>query len=182
MNGQTTNPLNKRYIAIAIAVAALVIIVVGVVWLARTPLIGLKLAGIFGGGEAGSEAAPSSASGQPSAQPPYVPKDGVLTQVSVPLEKQADYIIDITAIGFSPAELDIKSGQSVIWTNRNRNLHWVASSTKNPYPEKGSCGSKFNSCRGLKLGESFRLTFETRGRWEYSDKLNPQFTGVVIVN
>jgi plastocyanin len=113
---------------------------------------------------------------------PYVPKDGVITQVVEPIEKQADEIIDITTVGFSPQEVDIKAGQSVLWTNRDKAKHWVVVASSTPYPDKGACGSAFNSCIGLKLGENFRLTFKTPGRWNYYDKLNPKFTGVVVVD
>ena len=180
MDGQNTSFINKKYLYIGIAIV--VLIVVGVVVLVTIPLSSLPLVGNLGGGNASQSN--TATSGTPSGQaapPPYVPHDGVISQVVVPIEQQADEVIDITTVGFSPTEVDIKAGQSIIWTNRDKAQHWIIVDSSTPYPDKGTCGSAFNSCRGLKLGENFRLTFKTVGTWNYYDKLNPKFTGAVVV-
>ncbi len=174
--------VNKKYIYISVAVA--VVVIGGILWLTLAPLGGLPQSGILGGGSnmgGTTQGGTTSGNGQPAPEK-YVPKDGVISQVMEPVEKQANQVIDITSVGFSPADINIKIGQSVIWTNRDKGQHWVIVSSANPYPEKGSCGSSFNSCRGLKLGENFRQTFGVPGRWAYYDKLNPNFTGTVLVN
>ncbi|HEY4496783.1 MAG TPA: hypothetical protein VI432_01360 [Candidatus Paceibacterota bacterium] len=99
---------------------------------------------------------------------------------TVPLSRQANQIIDITTIGFSPSETTIDKGDSIIWTNRDRNSHKLQA-TGAIYPEDGDCGSKLNSCAALKLGDSWKVTFNVSGEWNYRDELNPQFTGVVTV-
>ena len=180
MDGQNTSFINKKYLYIGIAIV--VLIVVGVVVLVTIPLSSLPLVGNLGGGNASQSN--TATSGTPSGQaapPPYIPHDGVISQVVVPIEQQADEVIDITTVGFSPTEVDIKAGQSIIWTNRDKAQHWIIVDSSTPYPDKGTCGSAFNSCRGLKLGENFRLTFKTVGTWNYYDKLNPKFTGAVVV-
>jgi len=181
MDGQNTSFINKKYLYIGIAIVVLV--VVGVVVLVTIPLSSLPFVGGLGGGSNTSQSntPASGASSNQTAPPPYIPHDGVISQVVIPIEKQADEVIDITTIGFSPTEIDIKAGQSIIWTNRDKAQHWIIVDSSTPYPDKGTCGSAFNSCRGLKLGENFRLTFKTVGTWNYYDKLNPKFTGAVVV-
>ncbi|MEK7147152.1 MAG: DUF5667 domain-containing protein, partial [Patescibacteria group bacterium] len=75
--------------------------------------------------------------------------------------------------GFSPVILKIKKGDSVIWKNSSVNPSWPASAVHpdhKAYPEKGGClGSKFDSCRGLKQGESFTFIFNHAGSWNYHD-------------
>ncbi len=110
-----------------------------------------------------------------------LPSSGVVTQTSLPVDKMADYEIDVTSIGFSPSVLNISKGQSVVWTIRDKDTHWIEANPSNPYPVKGTCGSSFDSCGGLSLGSSFRMVFNTVGSWGYYDKLNPQFTGTIVV-
>ena len=88
-------------------------------------------------------------------------------------------MIDITTAGFSPDIISVKKGSSIIWTNRDKAEHWIYNTD---YTEKGACGTKFNSCAGLKLGENLRVTFDKTGTWNYIDKLNPKFKGQVTVN
>lgn len=110
----------------------------------------------------------------------YVPKDGNIQPV-LPIEQQADFIIDVTSAGFSPETLKIKRGQSVIWTNRDKYSSHGIISTGNVYPESGDCGSKMNTCSSISLGQSFRVTFDRVGTWEYQDTERAQFTGTIIV-
>lgn len=155
-----------------VGVVILVLLLIGVVALVNSGGQ-VDLQDLFGGKKQQIE--------QPVQQPapaPYVPKDGVITQVVIPIEQQADEVIDITSAGFSPEEINVTRGTSVLWTNRDKSAHWVYGPS---YPDRGGCGSKFDSCVGLKLGENFRITFNRAGIWDYSDKLNPQFTGKVIV-
>ena len=95
----------------------------------------------------------------------------------------AKYNVDITSTGFSPRILNIKIGDTVIFTNKDTDRHWVASDihpTHNVYPEKGGCiGSKFDVCREMSKGESYEFTFFSKGSWCYHDHLHPQLTGCV---
>lgn len=155
----------------------LVVLVVGVLTLVNWPT-GSPLKQFQDSLTGKKETAPA-----PVQKPPevYVPKDGTITQVVIPIERQANMVIDITTAGFSPAEINITTGTVVLWTNRDKTPHWVASVASNRYPESGPCGSKFDSCAGLKLGENLRVTFNRSGIWDYVDKLNPKFTGRVTV-
>lgn len=110
-----------------------------------------------------------------------IPTTGVITQNLVPIEKMADKAVDITSVGFSPSSITIKQGGSVIWTVRDKSSHWIEATSSDPYPESGTCGNLFNSCNAISLGQSFRMTFNKVGTWNYYDKLHPQFTGTVVV-
>lgn len=93
--------------------------------------------------------------------------------------------IGITDGGFSPTELKIRKGDTVIWTNKNNKSSWPASAmhpTHGVYPEKGGCiSSTFDACKGLDLGETFKFVFNQVGSWKYHDHLNPTYTGGIIV-
>lgn len=115
----------------------------------------------------------------PPAPQAYVPKDGEIEPV-LPLNQQADHVIDITSGGFSPNSLTITKGDSVIWTSRDRSARHQIISTGVKYPEAGPNGTKMDSTV-LVLGESWRTTFDVAGTWYYADKLNSSFTGVIIV-
>lgn len=105
--------------------------------------------------------------------PAYMPKDGQIQPV-LPLEDQADYIIDVTASGFSPVTLKIMQGESVIWTSRDKfGKHQIVSTGSPQNPAMNSTV--------LNLGESWRATFNSKGTFNYQDKLNPQFKGSIIV-
>ena len=117
---------------------------------------------------------------EPDAEAYVSPENGMVSPV-VPLSAQSDYIIDITTAGFSPAELTIKKGESIIWTNRSKAGHWIEPIGDNIYPEEGDCGSKLDSCVALRLGESFKVTFNVAGVWGFHDKLNPEFSGTITV-
>lgn len=95
------------------------------------------------------------------------------------------YNVYISSTGFSPRLLNIKIGDTVIFTNKDTDKHWVASDifpTNNVYPEKGGCiGSKFDVCHGMQNGEEYQFTFFYKGSWCYYDQLHPSLKGCVDV-
>ena len=88
--------------------------------------------------------------------------------------------ITYTDNGFSPAELNVKSGDTVTWKNMSNSEMWPASAmhpTHTAYPGSGieKCGtdeeeSIFDACRGIGIGEQFSFTFNIPGEWFYHDK------------
>ncbi|HEY4523807.1 MAG TPA: IPT/TIG domain-containing protein [Candidatus Paceibacterota bacterium] len=90
---------------------------------------------------------------------------------------------------FIPNQVSIKKGDTVTWTNVNCDLTWPASAlhpTHGVYPQQtGACvvisGSDFDSCRGLKTGESWNFRFNYVGSWKYHDHLRPSVMGTVNV-
>lgn len=93
--------------------------------------------------------------------------------------------IGITDEGFSPTELKIRKGDTVVWTNKKSKASWPASAmhpTHGVYPEKGGCiSSTFDACGGLDFGETFKFVFNQVGSWKYHDHFNSAHTGVIIV-
>lgn len=91
----------------------------------------------------------------------------------------------VTDEGFSPKELKVKKGDTVVWTNKGSSSSWPASAmhpTHSVYPEQGGCiSSTFDACRGLNLGEAFKFVFNQVGSWSYHDHLNPSHFGKVVV-
>ena len=87
-------------------------------------------------------------------------------------------IIEITSAGFSPSILEIKSGESVTFINKDSTRHWPASDvhpTHKIYPG-------FDALRGLAQGEEYSFTFTKQGSWGYHDHLAPRLKGTIIVN
>lgn len=104
---------------------------------------------------------------------------------------QGEGIIEMTENGFYPPEIIVDQGTAVEFENVSDELRWPASNihpTHNVYPGSGieKCGtgkekSMFDSCRGIKPGETYTFTFEEPGEWRYHDHLFPRFTGVVRI-
>jgi len=166
----------KETLSIIIGAVVLAVIVVGLVLVAKNPSfvsqVGLNT--LFNHSNSNTNTTPSATSTYVS------PKEGIVSPV-IPITSQADVLVDITSAGFSPAQVTISPGQSVLWTNRDRANHWIVSGPTAPYPGSGQCGSPFDSCQALQLGDSYKFTFSQRGIWDFYDKLNPKFTGEVTV-
>ncbi len=155
--------MNKNYIIIFSIVGALVL---GALVLFAVQLKNLPASNPYATPQPGTNTAPTP-------QPAYVPKDGAVQPI-LPLNQQADFVIDITTTGFNPDHLTVKKGDSVIWTDRDRYSYHQLVST-------GSAKSPGLDSPVLKLGESWRVTFNTVGTFTYADKLNPKFTGSIVV-
>ncbi len=155
--------------ALGIWITVLVLIVVGIFLAFRQPYSANNA-----GGNAGNNTSPKNTTN-------YTPPKVGMVQPIVPISQQATVVVDITAAGFSPQAVTVKAGQSVLWTNRDKTEHWIAPDPTDPYPSNGTCGSAFNSCQALQLGDSWKFTFTKTGTWDYYDKLNPKFVGEVVV-
>jgi plastocyanin len=98
--------------------------------------------------------------------------------------------------GFEPTEIEIEQGESVVFENTGQTVMWPASNihpTHRAYPGSGIelCHQKineelnnpdiFDACGGIESGEVYKFTFSKPGRWRYHDHLNPNLSGVVIV-
>ena len=69
---------------------------------------------------------------------------------------------------FQPAELTVKVGQTVTWTNRDDIPHTVV------------CAGKFRS-KTMDTDGSFEFTFTAAGEYKYFCSLHPHMTGIVKV-
>lgn len=100
-------------------------------------------------------------------------------------------VINITESSFTPSEITINAGDTVLFRNERNQLSWPASAvhpTHELYPGSGiqKCGSLgpmaiFDACRGLQKGESFSFTFNVKGAWPFHDHLAPSLKGKIIV-
>ena len=124
--------------------------------------------------------------GNQAAQPPAAPAPPALPEQPA---AESGNTVEITAAGFSPNTLTVKSGDTMVFVNKDTAQHWPASAahpTHVVYPETGGCiGSKFDACKGLAEGESFEFVFNEKGSWKYHDHLNccsdPAFFGTIVV-
>lgn len=83
----------------------------------------------------------------------------------------------LTDNGFSPKELDINIGDTVIFKTRRDKPFWPASDlhpTHTIYPE-------FDPKRPIEPNETWSFRFEKQGTWKYHDHLSPLFKGVITV-
>jgi plastocyanin len=86
--------------------------------------------------------------------------------------------IDISAKGFVPATLSVKSGTLVTFTNKDKKAHQPAS---DPHPAHDSLPG-FDSQTKLQKGQSYSFLFDKEGTFTYHDHLNPlTFNGSIIV-
>ncbi len=94
-------------------------------------------------------------------------------------------VVTYTDAGFSPKEVKIKAGETVVFKNESSKSMWPASAmhpTHAVYPTTGGClGSTFDACKGLLPGESWSFKFDIAGNWKYHDHLTPTFFGAVEV-
>jgi plastocyanin len=77
--------------------------------------------------------------------------------------------VKITASGFSPASVTIRTGDAVKWTNADTKNHQVVANN-------GTFASPT-----LAPGRSWTHTFNTAGTFRYHDALHPSLTGRVVV-
>ena len=102
------------------------------------------------------------------------------------------HTVKITSSGFSPENLEIIKGDTVIFLNEMSSNSWPASDnhpihTVYPNSDISKCGTNeaeeiFDACKGLELGESYSFTFDEIGTWTYHDHLKPYVGGTIIVN
>lgn len=85
-------------------------------------------------------------------------------------------VVTITAAGFSPKEIKIKVGDTVIWVNEDNAMHNVSSvvhPTHQVYPPL--------NIGNIAQGEMKSLSFPAAGNFKYHDHLTPNLTGTVVV-
>jgi plastocyanin len=83
----------------------------------------------------------------------------------------AGNVVTIDNFRFSPAEITVKAGATVTWTNKDDVPH-TATSTMKP---------RTIDSKTLDTDESYSCTFKAPGRYPYFCAVHPHMTGVVIV-
>jgi len=77
--------------------------------------------------------------------------------------------VKIDNFTFGPAELTVKAGTTITWTNRDDIPHTVVSAEQ-----------AFKS-KALDTDDTFSSTFSTPGTYSYFCSLHPKMTGKVVV-
>ncbi|MCH7605085.1 hypothetical protein IID24_03815 [Patescibacteria group bacterium] len=93
--------------------------------------------------------------------------------------------------GYSPAELTVGIGDTVMFRNESSRTFWPASDihpTHAIYPGSGiqKCGTStaediFDACEALEPGETWTFTFGDEGFWSYHNHRFSSHKGVIIV-
>ncbi len=84
--------------------------------------------------------------------------------------------VTLTADGFKPASLTIKSGTKVTWTNKNGEMANVSS---DPHPTHTNYPAL--NLGTFKDGGTLSLTFDKAGTYGYHNHLNAAQTGTIVV-
>lgn len=91
----------------------------------------------------------------------------------------------MTDEGFSPKEVKIQKGGTIVWVNKGSVAMWPASAihpTHAAYPQKGGCvGSAFDACKRIESGGTYEFRFDHVGSWKYHDHINTSHFGAVTV-
>ena len=85
--------------------------------------------------------------------------------------------ISITDAAYLPAQVTIKKGDTVKFTNNGTKSNWPASA---PHPTHTDYPA-FDPKKGVAVGESWSFTFDQTGTWLFHDHLNPTRFGAVTV-
>jgi len=111
------------------------------------------------------------------------------------VEKQAvvatgvSHTVTLTDTGYSPRELTVQKGDTVVFLNESSRGIWPATAihpTHTIYPGSNrlKCGTQegmFDACGSVASGASWSFVFGEQGSWGYHDHLNVSNTGKITV-
>ena len=99
--------------------------------------------------------------------------------------------ITYTDQGYSPASINIKKGDTVVWKNQSSKDMWPASAlhpTHTVYPGSGisKCNTAeqpaiFDACASINPGSSWSFKFLQAGSWKFHDHLSTTNFGTINV-
>lgn len=115
--------------------------------------------------------------------------------ISTPSENEEGQVASVTVTytdtGYSPREVTILQGGTVIFQNESNRLMWPATAihpTHTIYPNSDIQKCKtaqqpqmFDACEGIAQGASWSFSFTEVGSWGYHDHLEVSNTGKIIV-
>ena len=79
--------------------------------------------------------------------------------------------VTIKNLKYSPEKLQIRPGETVVWTNKDDNNHTVTADDP----------KAFDSSDNLGAGDTFSHTFDKAGKFLYHCKYHPRMKGVITV-
>lgn len=100
---------------------------------------------------------------------------------------RSDVAVAIEDFAFKPERIEIASGTTVTWTNRDAILHTVTSGIGQEQGVPGVSENKAAKPSGLfdqdmdGKGATFSFTFEEPGEFDYFCSIHPGMTAVVVV-
>jgi plastocyanin len=86
-------------------------------------------------------------------------------------------VITRTKEGYTPKEVTIKNGETVLFKNESGEYHWPASDLHPTH----AIYSAFDPLRPIKDGEDWSFTFDRVGVWKYHDHIRANKVGTVTV-
>ena len=97
--------------------------------------------------------------------------------------------VTIAAIAFEPPEIEVTSGDSVVWTNEDESVeHTITSGQPGDRGVPGLDNAKPDRPDGVfdgtvaDAGDTFEFTFDEAGTFDYFCRVHPVMTGSVIVS
>ena len=94
-----------------------------------------------------------------------------------PAPTSEEVIVRATDSGYEPSSITVKEGTTVTFENESSRPVQTASDV---HPIHQMLPG-FDALRGFAPGESYSFTFQSAGTWRYHNHLQPQQTGIVIV-
>jgi plastocyanin len=97
----------------------------------------------------------------------------ILAAVVIPTSAQTaapESAVSIDNFTFAPANLTVKAGTTVTWTNRDDIPHGIASSN-----------NAFKKSKALDTDDAYSFTFTTPGSYQYFCYLHPHMVGTIVV-
>jgi plastocyanin len=79
--------------------------------------------------------------------------------------------VTIKNLKYDPANLSIKTGETVMWINKDDNDHTVTPDDADAFKPSDNLGS----------GDTFKYTFDKKGKFKYHCKYHPRMKGMVVV-
>ena len=109
----------------------------------------------------------------------------------LPLPTVSEVVVNYSDSGYSPIDVKIKKGDTVVFDNNSSKMMWTASAvhpTHKAYPgsdiakcETPAQASIFDTCGGYAPDELWEFKFNESGTWKYHNHLQPNHAGTVIV-
>ena len=89
--------------------------------------------------------------------------------VAAPAKDQKEHKVSIDGLKYSPKELKIKKGETVVWTNADDRDHTVTA-------DDGSFTSK-----KIASGDTYERKFAKAGKYKYHCDYHPRMKAIVVV-
>ncbi|HVL80022.1 MAG TPA: plastocyanin/azurin family copper-binding protein, partial [Actinomycetota bacterium] len=99
-----------------------------------------------------------------------------LVSVAAPSAAEAEAVVEVSKLGFSPANLSIRTGTVVIWKNTNAGHYPAVGGTHTLVADDGSFRSP-----PIGPGASWTFRFLNPGRIAYRDEGTPSHTATIAV-